>query len=211
MTSDYTTRRRPVRITLDATATRPPGRGRTWSAEFGDWRAEGVSEKAAGDALAGHLREFLVQYRPPTVLTFRGCVAVVTVDIGSAYAPITWHQQIVRRGGRVSSSSGSAASWEEAEAHARHNLAHISTDWHDDTSVQEAAAYLEGGDRFEYGQYGPDELYGYAAWQRAAKAAMDAGRHGWHQWASDHQAEFAVARPDASAPGAAGKGPARSA
>ncbi len=195
MSLDYTSRERAVRITLSANAIRPPGRNQTWTVEAGHWRAEGATEKAAGDALAEGLREFLVQYRPPTVLALRGFVAVVAPDLGDAYTPLVWHEQIVHRDGHVSSSTGTAESWEEAEAHARHTLAQLSTDWHDDASAHEAAGYLEGGQRHGYGQYGPAEFYRYAAWQRAAKAAMDAGRDDWHQWASDHEREFTIARP----------------
>jgi hypothetical protein len=71
----------------------------------------------------------------------------------------------------------------------------LSTDWHDDGSVQEAAAYLDRGPTVAGDGYGPDELYRYAAWQRAARSAMDAGRDDWHEWASQHEAEFTVSRP----------------
>jgi hypothetical protein len=195
MTLDYTIRERTVRVSIDATATRPPGRNRTWTVEAGHWRAEGATEKTAADLLANGLREFVLQYRPPAVLALRGYVAVVALDLGTVHAPLVWHERILHPHGRVGSSTGTAESWEEAEAHARHTLAQISTDWHDDASVQEAAAYLEGGQRHDHGQYGPDEFYRYAAWQRAAKAAMDAGRADWHQWAGDHKAEFTVPRP----------------
>ncbi|MEV8504518.1 hypothetical protein AB0368_06755 [Actinoplanes sp. NPDC051475] len=49
-------------------------------------------------------------------------------------------------------------------------------------------------------RYGPDELYHYAAWQRAARAAMNAGRDDWHEWAWEHHAQFAVARPAEPSP-----------
>src|SRR5262245_61703907 len=78
MLQDYTIRDRTVRVELDVTATRPPGRGRTWTVEGGHWRAEGVTEKDALGALAAGLREFLARYGPPRVLAFRGYVAVVS-------------------------------------------------------------------------------------------------------------------------------------
>ena len=91
-----------------------------------------------------------------------------------------------------------ATSWAQAEADTRNNLAHRSTDWNDDSSVHEAAAYVARGPRGD-GLAGPEQLYDYAAWQRAAKAAMDEGRPDWHEWASAHQREFVVPRPDRGA------------
>jgi hypothetical protein len=195
MQFDYTIHHRGVRVQLDATATRPPGRGRTWTVESGYWRAEGATEKAAVDVLVARLRGFLTEYRQPTVLAFRGYTAVVTLDLGDGDHRVSWIQRIVAPEGRIHYSGHAADSWEQVEAYARHSLARLSTDWHDNASVQEAAAYLDRGPTATGDEYGPDELYRYAAWQRAARAAMDAGRDDWHEWASQHRAEFTVPRP----------------
>lgn len=100
----------------------------------------------------------------------------------------------MRPDGGVDWAAFRAANWDEAEAQVRHDLAHRSTDWHDDDSVHEAAAYLHHGPTLADDRCGPDALYRYAAWQRAARAAMDAGRDDWHEWASAHEKEFAIPR-----------------
>jgi hypothetical protein len=187
-------RQRTVRVTLDATLIRPWRRGDRWTAEAGHFRAEGTSEKATADTLAAGVASFLAEYRPPTVLRFRGHVAVVSLDLSIDPARPVWHQEVIRPSGSGFSSIGSASSWDEAEADARHTLAQATTDWHDDASVHAAAEYVAGAERFRYGQYGPAELYRYAAWQRAAKAAMDDGRPDWHEWASSNADRFAVPR-----------------
>lgn len=85
----------------------------------------------------------------------------------------------------------------EAEAHARNSLAFRTTDWHDDTSVHQAAVYLEYGPRCAATHCGPDELYRHAAWERAVTAASNAGSEDWQAWAEQHQEEFAIRRPTA--------------
>jgi hypothetical protein len=195
MSLDNTIHERGVRLRLDATATRPPGRSRTWTVEAGRWRAEGATEKAAIDALTERLQEFLKQYQDPKVLSFRGYTAVVTLDLGDGDNPVTWSERVVDPHGRVAYSGFAANSWQEAEARARYVLARRSTDWHDDNSVHEAAAYIEDGPRFVGDRFGPAEIYRYASWQRAARVAMDAGRDDWHEWATKHVAEFTVPRP----------------
>jgi hypothetical protein len=75
----------------------------------------------------------------------------------------------------------------------RNDLAHRTTDWHDNESVHAGAAFVAGRDRF--GNEQRDEFYRYAAWQRAARHAMDNGITDWHGWASDHTAEFALTVP----------------
>lgn len=200
---DYTTRPRTVRVSLDATATRPPGRKRDWTVQAGHegyWRADGPNEKGAADALAARLATFLTEYRPPVVLSFRGHVAVIWADLGDEHNPMTWTHEIRRPDG-YAYHSGGGESWADAEARTRHSLAQITTDWHDDVSVQEGAAFLAGLEKINYGQYGPDKFYEYAAWQRAAKAAIDAGLgDGYHQWAGDHAREYRVPRPGEQAP-----------
>jgi hypothetical protein len=196
-----------IRVPLPVHTSRGWQRGAGWTAVVtlapdasGDsyWHAEAASEKAALAALTDGLESFLTGYRAPSVLTFRGFVAVVALS--ATNHPDTgpsWHQQVAWPDGHVSHSYESAADWAEAEASARHHLAQASTDWHDDASVHGGAAYLEAGRNIGHGQYGPDDFYRYAAWQRAARAAMDAGRDDWHQWASDNQADYAVSPPDA--------------
>jgi hypothetical protein len=195
MTADQIVRDCTVRIRLGATAVRPAGRRQRWSVEAGYWRADGTSEKAAVEALAEGLHEFLTHYRPPSVLSFRGYTAVLSLDLSDGFHAMAWTVRVVAPEGGVSYSGVGADTWEQVEAQARYDLAQRSTDWHDDTSVHEAAAYLRkvrsGPDSWS----GPDELYRYAAWQRAARAAMNAGRDDWHDWASEHQAQFTIAVP----------------
>jgi hypothetical protein len=82
---------------------------------------------------------------------------------------------------------------DDAEAQARYDLVRRTIDWHDDDSVHQAAAYLpqrrpNRGDS----RCGPDELHRYAAWQRAARPAMEAGRDDFHEWAFAHEKDFAL-------------------
>jgi hypothetical protein len=192
---DYTIHPRAIRVRVEATASRPPGRGRSWTVEAGYWRIEASTEKVAVEVLTARLHDFLTCYRPPVVLAFRGYTAVVSLDLGDSDHTVSFTQQIAGPDGRLHHSGHAADGWEQAERYARYNLAQMSTDWHDDASVQQAAAFLDR-DRITPGDpLGPDELYGYAAWQRAARAAMDAGRDDWHEWATTHRAEFDVPRP----------------
>ncbi|RSM47984.1 hypothetical protein DMB66_47190 [Actinoplanes sp. ATCC 53533] len=193
MSGDQIVRDCAVRVRLGATVFRPAGRRQRWRIEAGPWRADGASEKAATDALADGLQKFLTHYRTPTVLSFRGFTAVLSLDLADGDQTMVWTERVVDPGGLVSYSGVGADSWEQVEARARCNLAQRSTDWFDDSSVHEAAAYLTvspGPDDWS----GPDALYRYAAWQRAAQAAMAAGRDNWHEWATEHWAQFAVAR-----------------
>jgi hypothetical protein len=191
------THQRDVRVHIAATAVRPPRRGQPWSIEVGRWRAEGVTEKAAVAAITGRLRQFLTDHQGPRVVSFRGYVAVVAVDLGDDYRPLRFIEQVIKPGGQVAGwSSGSADTWEQAEAQARYGLAQRTTDWHDDGSVHEAAAYLAQGPKIEFDRHGPSELYHYAAWQRAAKAALAADRDDWHEWAHEHYADFTITQPE---------------
>jgi hypothetical protein len=191
---DYTTRERPVRIRLDATASRPPGRGRDWTVDFGYWGASARTEKDAADALAARLHQFLRHYDPPRILAFRGHIAVVELDLGHTEQSLSWRRRTVNPDGGVNLTGFTAADWDEAEAEARASLAWATTDWHDDASVHDAAAYLDGGPRSD-DRYGSAELYRYAAWKRAAKVAIESGEEDFHTWASTHREEFAVPRP----------------
>lgn len=197
--NDFINRDRTVRVALDASASRPPGRRRDWTVETGNWRASAPTEKAAADALAAGLHQYLTHYEPARLLTFRGYTAVVELAQGFEDGSLCWRSSVVTPDGRVNQSSFGAANWAEAEASARNDLAHRSTNWHDDASVQDAAAYLARGPRGD-DRARPEDLYDYAAWQRAAKAAADEGCPDWHEWASAHQREFAVPRPDRGAP-----------
>ena len=192
--TDYTIHERGVRIRLDATASRPPGRRTTWTVEVGYWRAEAANEKAAVDGLTERLRVFLTQYQPARVLSFRGYTAVVEIDLGDDHSLATWRRRIVRPDGSLDWAAFRAGSWNEAEGQVRYDLAQRSTDWHDDDSVHEAADFLNQAPNRTDDRCGPDALYRYAAWQRAARAAMHAGRDDWHEWASAHEKEFAIPR-----------------
>jgi len=191
------TRDRTVSIRLGAVAARPAGRHQRWTVEAGHWRADGASEKAAVDAFAERVRDFLTHYREPAIESFRGWTAVLSLELGDDYHPMVFTERVVGPDGRVSYSGTGADSWEEIQARARYDLAQRTTDFHDDSSVHEAAAYLRAGSPGA-DQFGADELYRYASWQRAARAAIDAGRTDWHEWACEHWAEFPI-RPPARA------------
>lgn len=194
----YTTHKRAVRIRLDVTASRPPGRGRDWTVESGHWRASARTEAAAADVLTAGLNEYLTHYQPPKILTFRGYTAILHLDLGGEDGALKWTRHTVKPDGRQTTTSFGAASWNEAEAEARTSLAWQSTDWHDDASVHEAASFL---DRAAHNaadiddRYCSVELYRYAAWQRAAQAAMESGQEDFHAWATTHREEFTVPRP----------------
>ena len=181
MPHDYTAHPRGIRVRVEATASRLPGRSQPWIVEAGYWRAEATTEKAAADALTTRLRDFLTHYRQAAVLSFRGYTAVVTLELGDEYRPVSWTQRIVAPDGRIHHCGHGAETWEQARAFARHNLAQVSTDWHDDASVQHAAAFLDQERIASDDPHGPDEFYRYASWQRAARAAMHAGRRDWHE------------------------------
>jgi hypothetical protein len=189
-------RQRTLRVPLDATLTRPWARGQRWTAEAGHFRSDGATEKGAADALAAGVAGFLQEYRPPTVLTFRGHVVVVAVEMSIDAGRRAFHMEYVRPDGSRYSFIDTESSLAEAEAYARYELAQNATDWHDDASVQGAAAYVAGLGQSAYGLSGSDEIYRYAAWQRAAKVARDANRDDWHEWASDHASDYAVPRAE---------------
>lgn len=112
---------------------------------------------------------------------------------------MTWVEQVINPDGKiVGHCGGGGESWDEAQASARYHLASRTTDYHNDDSVHEAAAYLavnpQQPDRFGVRRYTAEELYEYAAWQRAARAAKDQGAD-VHRWATEHAREFAVPRP----------------
>jgi len=140
MSGDQIARDRTVRIQLDATATRPAGRRPRWSVEAGHWRADGTSEKTAVDALSEGLRDFLTHYRTPTIVSFRGYTAVLSLDLADGDQAMAWIERVVDPAGRVTYSGVAGDSWEQVEARARYNLAERSTDFHDDSSVHEAVA-----------------------------------------------------------------------
>ncbi|WP_433716991.1 hypothetical protein ACQP2U_42410 (plasmid) [Nocardia sp. CA-084685] len=108
-----------------------------------------------------------------------------------------WRQEIIRPDMRRTSISFlSANDWDQAEALTRSDLAHLSTDWHVDASVHEAAAYVTGNRRSRENDSVADTIYRYAAWQRAAKAATDSGRSDWHEWATRHAAQYDIRREE---------------
>jgi hypothetical protein len=187
------TRHRTVRVALDAIIAPPSRRGAEWSARIGDrWMTSGcTSEKAAVDALSGAVRTFVAGWESPAVLQYRGHVAVVFPAPGTD-GSVQWCVREISSEGRGCESSIGAANQREAIAWAKYSLAQRAADWFDDDSVHDAADYLVGNTHGEYSLGGPDELYGYAAWQRAARAAIDAGSADYHGWATEHAREFAV-------------------
>jgi hypothetical protein len=187
-------RERAVSIRLGVTTARPGGRRQRWTVEAGHWRAEGATEKAAVDAFAERAREFLAHYREPAIESFRGYTAVLSLELGDDDNAMVFTERVVGRDGRVSYSGVGADSWDEIQARARYHLAQRTTDFHDDDSVHEAAAYLRTRP-ISASQYGADELYRYASWQRAARAAIDANRDDWHEWACNHWKEFPIPQP----------------
>jgi len=194
---EWTTKPRPVRLSVAATATREPGRGRDWTVEAGYWRSQGTTEKAASNALANALEAFIGAYQPPVVITFRGYVGLLWVQPGSdASNPLEWREQVAHPEGYMSHCGFEAAGWDEAEAHTRYTIAQSSTDWHDDDSVHQAAAFLTTHKWTGRSEYGAEDLYRRAAWQRAAKAAMDAGHDDLHTWATANAKNYTVPRPE---------------
>jgi hypothetical protein len=183
---------RTVRIPLEVTVTRPQARGQYWTAEAGHWRTEGVTEKDTVSALTADLAAYLRDHRDPQILTFRGHTAVVWLDRGY---PAIWNRRVIDPSGAISYSSHAAGDWETAVADTRYALAQRTTDFHNDNSVHEAAAYLAAAPSAPDGSRGPDELYDHARWQRAAKTAIDASRDDWHEWATAHRTEFTIPGP----------------
>ncbi len=200
MGSEWIRRTVTARVEVPVTVTRPPGRGQEWTATVGTDPVgpvftTGKTEKATRDALTGQLAAFITRYGAPRIVTYGGHVAVVSIEPGEErdgrFRVLV--QFVTPDGGTGGHVDTSAESWGEALAYARHWLAQRVTDWHDDASVHAGAVFLAGADRYGHGQWGPAEFYRYAAWQRAAKHAIDAGMgDGFHEWAGDHWREFIV-------------------
>ncbi len=139
---------------------------------------------------------FLAQYEPPRLLAFRGYTAVVELELGDQHNPVNWCRRIVRPDGRVDWAGFCAVNWDDAEAHARHDLAHRSTDWHDEVSAHRSRRLSPPWPTTRR----RPERAGRAVplcgrWQRAARAATEAGSENVHEWASAHEHEFAIPRP----------------
>lgn len=190
--TEWTTHQRSVKAPFDLTTNRAPGRRQSWTAEAGEWRATRPTEKGATDAVTAGVSAFVALYRPPVVFTYAGHTAVLSLSTSTTTDDPTWETVIVRPDGTHYSTSRSAGSWDMAEASARYSLAHTATDWHDDASVQAGAAFIAGGERFAWGEYGPTALLDYAAWQRAARHAMSEGMTDWHERATRDAGSFAV-------------------
>ncbi len=193
MNPEWTCNTRPARITVEAATSRPPGRGASWAAEFGRWRTVGKAESATVKALADGMAAFLADYRPPVIITYGGYTSIVSIDMHDGVP--SWHEVVTGPNGYCST-TGSGDGWELAIARARHSLAQRVTDWHNDASVHAGAAFVADAAKVDRGQFGPEEFYRYAAWQRAAKDALDAGRDCWHDWASAYWRQFEVIRPN---------------
>ncbi len=197
MTStEWTHKTATVRVTLPAHTSRPPGRGATWAAEVGKHdkhRVTGATERAAVTALAEGLAEFITEYRPPVVNSYNGYTSILAIEPSDGAA--SWREVIVSPGGIICSSSSCNGGWDRAEARARYGLVQRTTDWVDDESVHAGARYIDAGRHARHDTFNADEHYRYAAWQRAAAHAVDAGIPNMHEWATEHQNEFTITRP----------------
>ncbi len=207
-TVDYIRRPGTARVTVPTTVTRTPGRRQAWTASAGDsgrhvghtWHADGNTERAATDALADMLGAFLTHYRTPVVQSFRGYVAILSVDV-QADGQVGWWQEIVGPNTRSTSchrhTDSDGDGWAVAEARGWWTLAQVTTAWYDDESVHDGATQLIGNEKLAGGQYGPVEFYRYAAWQRAAQHALAQGMgDAFYDWATEHAHEFAIPQPD---------------
>ncbi len=192
--NDWTHNTTTTRVAIPTNTTRRPGRRSHWTAQVGDWWAEDSTEQGALKKLAAGIAAFAQAYEPPMVVTYKGHTAVISASFNTDGDGPSWTVQMVGPNGPAGlmMTGGTKV---EVNASARNSLTQRVTDWHDDTSVHEGAAFLEGLDGVGHGSYGPGEFYRYAAWQRAAKAAMDAGESDFHTWASEHACEFEVPRP----------------
>lgn len=192
-------RPRQLRLSITATVIRRPGRRSVWTATYGPWGVEGASEKAATERLIGNITDFLAQYQDPIIMSFRGLTTVISAALGHEPGQAIFASTTVDAAGNRAGSSYThhAGGWDEAVADARYNLAQRTTEWLDDASVHEAATYVGHPDTIG-DRYGADELYRYAAWQRAARCAIVDGRSDWHEWATMHATEYAVSRPEES-------------
>ncbi|GIG62946.1 hypothetical protein Lfu02_73180 [Longispora fulva] len=189
------TRDRTIRLPVPATAHRSAGRQQDWTIESGAFQATGRTERAAADTLTTTMTSFLTLYQRPAVQVFRGHTAIVSLEPSPDDTPM-WSEHVVRPGGSTSHSWFGAESLGEALARTRYNLARASTDWRDDGSVHQAVAFLDRRPQPPSG-FGAGDLARYAAWQRAAKAAIDAGVVDWHGWAGEHAKDFTVPAPGA--------------
>ncbi len=203
-TNDWTHNATTARINVPARTSRAPGRRARWTAEIGSWRggwrAEGATEREALTRLTDAFARFITEHREPAIITYAGFVAVISAvpDTDPDSHGTGWREEIVHPDGHRNLCYRTVEDFTAADAAARRTLAHLATDWHNDASVHAGAAFLEGCAGVEYGQYGPDEFYQYAAWQRAAKAALDSDNpecSDCHRWASDNWHSFEVPRP----------------
>jgi hypothetical protein len=192
--NEWTHNKSTARVPVNTS--RRPGRKPHWTAQVGHWFADATTEREAAARLAQGIATLAETFNAPRIFTFKGHAAVVTAAFNGYQAESpSWSVQVIRPDGHVGYSM-SGGTRVEVEASTRRNLAHLVTDWHDDASVHEGAAYLKDQGAVDYGQHGPEEFYRYAAWQRAARAAMDVGEPDFHAWATEHAHEFVVPRPE---------------
>lgn len=158
------------------------------SVALGPLSAEAATLAAARAARAAQVEAWTARDDDPIVLNYGGRVAVLVPTPGTEDG---WAETRFRQDGSHGSASWSAGTRREAEARARYHLVQSAIeDWSDDDALRAGAAYLLPDDTHEREIWGPRELYRYAAWQRAAQHAIEAGRPDFHAWACEHSREF---------------------
>jgi hypothetical protein len=145
-------------------------RGKEWTAEFGGYHSVTAASKTEARELAYKTMEEMVaaDYRM-RVLTYRNLVAMIWRQ------PAGWHYSIVKadeaENGVLKPGGGCSADWrtiDDVERDVRRHMAQWATASGDDGTFSDHSAFiLNDEDRGEYLRW--------LGWQRAVRAALDAG------------------------------------
>ncbi len=191
-----------VRLTLDATdraayvyTSRGSKLGHVLT--LGPVTAEGVSlprVRAEATARAARYLDALATDHAPIVVTFRGYTMVGWVEPGHS-EEVQWSTRTIGPDAGGWCSRAYEGGRFDREARMRYDLAQRTTDQLDDVSVRGGWEFIPASASDSWGTSLRDEFLRMAGWQRAARAAMDAGREDWHEWASAHTAEFTPVIP----------------
>lgn len=141
------------------------------------------SQGAARQKLTETVEQLLDVLRDPEFITHNGKTLVLYIStLGGV--PTFGYRVIGITSGAI---SPTGETWDQARRSALRHFLDLATDPHDDESVAGGVAFIRS-------QRGTDDdvadFLRRAAWQRAAKAAIDAGEADYHRWACDHEREF---------------------
>lgn len=136
-------------------------------ASRGCLQVEAPKVSEAKERFAEAVERFLDVYDGATTICFRGATFIVTPR--PAWPEPAWGYEIVHEGRAGSHCGVNGDKREAVRAAKRHLVQYTTDDYSDDAGVQQGFNFLAGNEEDQY------EHLRYAAWQRAAKQAQDAG------------------------------------